>query len=272
MSNISNVFTTVSNGATHVAIGKSYLGKVDSYNNCFTQFFAWLFGRSIQVNFEGKVRSVNKESYVNLLQELGVTAAKVDQVQKFTLFKQVAKGVDLTKRTLTMREAVGDTTRQALYKKLVEALCEGNTVRAKLMIGKGAALEFEAYDRGNQHSPAFSRDIDGLYSGTKYSFTVFKGTPLLIAARRANKVAVEMLKEFGADTNAVGKQYSFKREIEGVSRSYEWRMRPRVSFEEKENEVKYDMALEERVDVHTVDKRSEKIKFQLDASLALVQV
>ena len=67
MNQINSIYTTVSKGQVHIAADAKYIGSVDSYNNWFTQFFSWLFGRSMTVNFDGKVRSLNKESYTNLI-------------------------------------------------------------------------------------------------------------------------------------------------------------------------------------------------------------
>jgi hypothetical protein len=62
MNTINHIYTTVSGGRVHVAADAKYLGSVNSYNNFFTQFFAWLFGYSMRVDFDGKERSVSDYS------------------------------------------------------------------------------------------------------------------------------------------------------------------------------------------------------------------
>ena len=123
MNQINNIYTTVSRGQVHIAADAKYIGSVDSYNNCFTQFFAWLFNRSIAVNFDGRVRSVNKESYASLIHTL---SDRVNDVSQCRIFRSVAETATLPANHLKMRDVIESVDRQALFRKLAIAITQGD--------------------------------------------------------------------------------------------------------------------------------------------------
>jgi len=174
---INSIYTTVSKGQVHIAADTKYVGSVDSYNNCFTQFFAWLFGRSMTVNFDGKVRSVNKESYTNLIRSL-TQNDQINDIRQRSIFRPIAEAATLPQSNLKMRDVITSDDRQALFQKLAIAISRGDTTKALLMIGKGAELDTVYYDRGQLY-PSFSRDTSDLDSNSRYNFTVFKAAPVL---------------------------------------------------------------------------------------------
>lgn len=284
MNQINSIYTTVSKGQVHIAADTKYIGSVDSYNNCFTEFFAWLFGLSMTVNFDGKVRSLNKESYTNLVRSL-IQNNEINDICQRSMFRPIAEAAKFPQGNLKMRDVITSKDRQALFQKLAIAISRGNTTKALLMIGKGAELDTEYYDRGQLY-PSFSRDTSDLDSTSRYGFTVFKAAPILQAARKSNVRICQFLKDAGANLSVSGKQYSFKREITNVNSRLEFGVEPRWvphhyhTNDSKGNErdsVRYRMEyrpqLRERTIVTTQDSRSGEKNYQLDpASFTVIEV
>lgn len=274
MGQINSIYTTVSGGRVYIAADTQYIGSVASYNNSFTQFFAWLFGKSIAVNFDGKVRSVNREGYAELLCSFAL-ADKVSDIGQRTIFREVVQSATLPTSNLKMRDVIESKDRQALFEKLALAISRGETTKALLMIGKGAELDTAYFDR-ERLSPSFSSDAAGLGSRA-YTFTVFSASPILQAARKGNAIVCRVLKEAGANLSLSGKEYTFKREIMDVNRHLEFGLDPvwvPHHYHEKDgnggerNHVRHDLEfrprLHERAIVTTQDSRSVERKCQLD--------
>lgn len=209
MNQINYIFTTVSEGQLHIAADTQYIGSVNSYNNCFSQFFAWIFGYSMPVNFDGQIYSVNKESYSNLLHSLN---DKISDIRDHTIFRSVAEIAKLPTSNLKMRDVIASHDRKALFQKLIFAISRGETTEALSMIGQGADLDIAYYDR-DKLNPTFSKDTQDLSSTSRYSFTVFHAAPILQAARKGNAIVCKFLKEAGANLSVIGEKYTFKREI-----------------------------------------------------------
>lgn len=217
MGSVNQIYTTVSKGQIHIAADLQYIGSVDSCNNFLTQFFNWMTGRSMTVNFDGKTYSVNKESYTRLVQSLMKTA----DIAPYSLFRTVAENCELPKNNLKMRDVIAYDDRQALFKKLARAIASGNTATALAAIGEGAELDTPYFDRQDM-DPSFYNETDDLNSQSTYGFTVFHATPLLQAARKGNKVVCDFLQKAGASASIHGKQYQFERKILGVDKRLEW--------------------------------------------------
>lgn len=224
MNQINSIYTTVSRGQVHIAADTKYVGSVDSYNNCFTQFFAWLFCRSMRVNFDGKEYSVNKQSYTNLVCALTKNDA-INNIRERSIFRPIAETGTLPTGNLKMRDVITSEDRQALFQKLAQAISRGDTTKALLMIGKGAELDTVYYDRGNLR-PSFNGDTSDLDANSRYAFTVFLAAPILQAARKGNAVVCKFLKEAGANLSVTGHQYTFKREILKVENRQELVIEP----------------------------------------------
>ena len=108
--------TTISGGQLHIAASlctqpdhsfyatDRWIGTVDSYNNCFTQFFAWLFGSSMTVEFGDKKRIVNTESYTKLVCQL-TQQEKIEDIRDYCLFQSI-KIKKLPDRDCKMRDVV----------------------------------------------------------------------------------------------------------------------------------------------------------------------
>jgi hypothetical protein len=281
---INSIYATVSKGQVHIAADTKYIGSVDSYNNCFTQFFAWLFDRSMAVNFDGKVRSVNKASYTNLIRSL-VQNDEINDIRQRSIFRPIAEAATPSTGNLKMRDVITSNDRQALFQKLAIAISRGDTTKALLMIGKGAELDTVYYDR-DQLYPSFSRDTSDLDSNSRYAFTVFKAAPVLQAARKGNAVVCQFLEDAGANLSVSGKQYTFKREITNVDRRLEFVMEPRFvphhyhtkdsnrkDHDSVRHRMEYRPTLQERTIVTTQDSRSVEKNYQLDqASFQAIEV
>lgn len=274
--NINTIYTTVSNGQTHIAADTKYIGSVDSYNNGFTQLFAWTLGRSINVNFDGKVRTLNKESYENLIRNLAQSNL-FGGIDQYTQFRPVAENVALPNTNMKMRDVITNEDRNVLFQKLAQSISSGNTTKALLMIGKGAELD-KAYFERNDRYPSFYSDTEGLFSETRYAFNVFHAAPIMQAAKKANSKVVEFLKEAGANTTSVGQEYAFKREIVDVQRNLEFTYEPRFvphhhhhhGYHHTDHRLEYRPALRERTTVLTQDSRDIKTNYKLDNDLNLV--
>ena len=275
MTEINSIYTTVSKGQVHIAADTKYVGSVDSYNNCFTQFFAWLFGRSVAVNFDGRVRSVNKESYTNLIRLL-TQHDEINDIGQRSIFRPIAETATLPAGNLKMRDVITSEDRQALFQKLAVAISRGDTTKALLMIGKGAELDTAYYDRESL-SPSFSKDTAGLDADSRYVFTVFSAAPILQAARKGNVAVCKFLKDAGANLSVRGKQYSFKREITNVDRRLELVSEPSSvphhyhtkdsnghDHDKVRHRTEYKPQLRERTIVTTQDSRLDEKNYQLD--------
>jgi hypothetical protein len=223
MNKINTIFTTISGGQVHIATDTKYIGSVNSYNNCFTQIFAWLFRLSMTVNFDGKIRSVNKKSYANLIRSLTLND-RINNIRQYNMFRPVVESAMLSPSNLRMRNVITKEDRQELFRKLAIAISQGNTAKSLLLIGKGAELDTAYYDR-DFLSPSFSTDTEGL-GASRYTFTVYYASPILQAARKGNFAVVKFLQEAGANLSVSGKQYNFKREITGVFTRPNLELRP----------------------------------------------
>ena len=168
-----------------------------------------------------------------------------------------------------MRDAISDSDRQSLFRKLAIAISEGNTDRALKMIGKGAALDVSYYERGDK-DPSFYSDSSEVSSTHKREFTVFKGTPILVAAKKANTLVVQRLKEYGANTSAKGTEYLYKKEITGVSSHPELVSRSTiVTGRDGRARVVPTYEIQHRTVVHTADSRTNHKQYRLDENLRL---
>ena len=214
MNSINCIYTTVSGGRLHIAADAKHVGTIDSYNNCFSQFFAWLFCRSMTVIFDGKARSVNKQSYTHLIQSLN----KNDQIKDIynrSVFRSILETATLPTGNVRMRDVITSQDRNTLFRKLSFAIAQGDTTKAMLMIGKGAEVDTAYYDRGTL--PLSFTAVTSNLGNSRYTFTAFRGTPILQAARKGNQQVCQFLKDAGANLSIIGEQCTVKREITSVN-------------------------------------------------------
>jgi len=271
MNPLGQIYTTVSNHRTHVAVGKDYVGSVNSYQCCLTKLVARLFRRSIRVNFDGKERSINRGEYLSLLHNLGHTEISKRNIDQCRNFRSMIEGVKLS-QGIRMTQAIAESDRRGLFYKLAEAISRGEIVKAQEMIGKGAALDMQYCDRG-RFGVSFGSCKQGLSSEKAYDFKVFEGAPILQAARKGYTSIVQQLLEFGAMANTVGRGYTFHRVITGVYRYNELDYRPHYVHDPYGYlDVRYSPDLVERTIVHTKDETTPIVEYRLNESHQLVRV
>ena len=216
MSYVNTVYTTIDRGSTHIALGKNYLGSVNSYNNWVTRLFAWILNRSMTVDFEGKARSVNKKSYLELAKGLlNKPELTIQEIAQHKVFKTFSDGITLPSDPKMMRKAISVEKSHKLFRKLAIAISKTETDKALKQIGKGAALDTKYYVRTG-HGLSFDSDTSGLGSDWIGTLPVFEGTPILVAANEGKTSVVNRLREFGADINVTAHHYTFTREIVGL--------------------------------------------------------
>ena len=271
------LYSTVSCGRTYIARDKAnvgdfksyFVGDVNSYNNFFTRFFARLFEVSIQVNFDGKWRDVNKKSYVKLLHKLGITDARVSNLAQYTRFKPYTDGIDLTGKT--MREALPYSKQERLLLGLGRAILQNNTEKALRKIGKGALVDQAYYDRG-VFGPSLYSEGEGLSSERRYQFSVFLGAPIMQAARKGLTDVARRLHQVDARIDCVGQSYTFLREITGIDRWVTQRRVDVIVHGRKKDHVVSQTIPEEHTVVRTADAAGPVQQYRLDpTSYTLVQ-
>jgi hypothetical protein len=195
---MSNIYTTVSEGRTHIALGPQYLGSVNSYNNPLTQCAARILGWSLEVDFDGKLRSLDKNSYTTLVKNL-TKISEIDNISNYTLFRTNVLDCptfQLPKNNIRMRDVILQEDSQNLFIKLTLAIFERNTQRALFLIGKGAALDrYVTRDYFQDNISAFRYHTGR--SGSENQST--KLTPIHLATIMKNDVIIDCLKEFGAN-------------------------------------------------------------------------
>jgi hypothetical protein len=86
------------------------------------------------VHFDGKARSVNKDSYRKLLLSLQLQNNKIQNVRDHSLFRKVAENAKLPSNSLKMRDMIAQSDQFGLARKLAEAISTRNTKKALLMI------------------------------------------------------------------------------------------------------------------------------------------
>lgn len=190
-----NIYTTLLNrNQLHIGTEQGYLGKVEIDTNSVSRFFNKMLGHSMDVVFGDKTVTVHKDSYHKLLNSLTAeTADKIERsaIHKFAVFSEA---VDLKKAPVQkpMREAIGKVERLRLFKKLASAIDNDETEKALKYAYRGADLHLPFYDR-EFFGLAFISPTENLPSNKTYEVGIFKGSPLMHAARKANAVLVKAL-------------------------------------------------------------------------------
>ena len=188
-----NIYSTVSENYLYIGTEKGFIGKVKVDTSATSRFFNKLFGDSMDVTFGDKVKTVNKKSYFKLLQQLNGDKVNPLDIHKYTSFTDVVD-LDTAKVLSDMRYAISKADSLNLFKKLGDALSGHRTEEALKYLYKGAAIDYPLYDR-DIFGISLTGPTEGLPSNEPYETTVFKGTPLLYAAYKANTVAKNALFE-----------------------------------------------------------------------------
>lgn len=204
------VCSTVDNGRTYLSYNGLSINSIDSYNNWFTKLFARVFGLSVDVEINGKIRSLNKADYAYWINcntdQIGITASTAEQFTKFCLLNIIpppqAHAVPINQRISPHRA-------QSLFRKLVKSF--NNPAKCELYVRKGAALNEIFWTRG-QYGISFGGKTDGL-PDKKIQIDIFKYTPLLYAAERVGPELCLLMKTLGASSQIQGKRYEFSRDL-----------------------------------------------------------
>ncbi len=138
------------------------------------------------------------------------------------------------------------------------------------MIGKGAALDIPYFDRGNS-GPTFNSDAGYLSTEHNWKVTVFKGTPIMVAAKNGNDAVVEMLKTFGANSQLKAQAYFLERKITGVTRDHHLTVQPAMVVNGRGAHAGFSPQYEETVRVQSELIRSNHQNYQLNDQLKLVK-
>jgi hypothetical protein len=268
------IYGTVSTGDyLYVGTKSGYIGKVKADINPLVQQISKAFGYSMDVQFGDKIRTVNKKSYCKLLNSLGVTEAKVDNIYKYANFGQAVSEITLKPKQL-MSEAIGKAERIKFFRKLAEAIVAGQTEKVCKYAFQGAALDITFFDRGIR-DVAFNGPFDDLKPGEFCQFEVFEGTPIFHAARKGNKLAVQVLKDLGALLDGEARRYTVAMQISGGNSSSEASYSPSLLFGTLTNGASIGMTgnFKTVVGLTFVNKSMNETLYALDSeSLTLVKV
>lgn len=257
-------YATVDRHQLHIADDRSqYGGKINSYNNFLTRFFARLFGQAVNVEFTGKTRTLNKKSYESFLNNNGIEANK-ENIKDFTDFNLTMHNrIGNWNNNGYIRYAISREKSTKLFKKMVLALNYGNLEKAKALACKGANLEntfWDAKEKGICFAPP-------LYLAPKRPMKIIatRYTPILFAAKNGFIPFARFLKNIGADTQINTETVKFKRKIAHVENQYHIRHRvtpvydhhyhaPQRPHRHQPNYV-YTPYVQKETVVHYTDKR-----------------
>lgn len=213
-----SIISTVSGGRTHIAMGTRYGGSVNSYNHWFTRFVARVLRLSMTVTIDGKQRELNKKSYKKLLGSMGYQDVSLKDHK--TLGSSVNSGHQLPD-TGQIRDAISPRKKTRLCHKLAEAILQGNENEAVKAIYQGADLE-RSYDQigdDRVHFGRFEKDLDKYCN---HRFQVTTGTPWIHASRLQREAVRNALTDAGAQLNAIGSTYVYKRNITSIRRKWDF--------------------------------------------------
>lgn len=219
MINNKTFYTTVDNHRLQIADENShYGGDINSYNNCLTRVFAKLFRQSMEANFNGKTRSVNKNAYAEFLKNNGIQANK-ENIHNFVDFNKamMRRNTDWTGNGY-MRDHLTSSKSHKLFKKLVFAMYAQNINKAQKLAGQGANIEEEFWNRDN-YGLSFNQ-IQSALPTAPLQFTATRYNPLLLAVRNGLSEFAQFLIKIGASRNFVGETTRFTRTISHIDNQY----------------------------------------------------
>lgn len=206
---VNSVCSTVDNGRTHLSYNGLSIDSIDSYNNCFTKLFAWVFGWSVSVEIDGKIRSLNKADYANWINshtdQIGITASATAQFTKLCLLNIRPPQA----HALPINQLLSPQRADTLFRKLVRNF--HNPLLCTSYVKKGASLNQTFWTRG-EYGISFGGKTDGL-PDKKIQANICKYTPLLYAADRAAPELCLLMKSLGASPEIHGERYDFSRDL-----------------------------------------------------------
>ncbi len=208
--------STVDYSRTQLSYGGLYYGSVNSYNNFFTKFFAWLFSWSVYVVVGNKERAFNKWDYASWLRErtgdASITASRVHEFVNFGNFHQ--RFIAPPEGTYALNQCLSSSKALRLSRKLVYSLYQATPAsfdQAARYILKGALLNTQFYTRG-PYGISHYAELQGIESRPA-EFNIRKYSPLLLAADNKQTMLVNLMKRCGANTEYQGKEVHFVRSV-----------------------------------------------------------
>lgn len=278
MINGSHIYATVNNGRIHLSDENSFYGKsINSYNNFLTQFFSWIFRKSMQVEVAGKKRFLNIVSYTKFLQN--GQQKIIPNIRQLTKL-EAAVSHDIFsnwKNNGYIRTYLSEEKRTKLFRKLTIELVKGNLSQALKKIRQGAEIENSFWIRegtgislGSSFGISFSNINTGLPDRTlEFRGTLF--TPLLFAKMRNNMEIFNVLLKAGANRFSTGETVQFNRTITDVER------RERLHTElvptyGRNHRIHYVVQprVQQEIIIHYNDHAEKLSQFSLDDHLNLV--
>lgn len=237
------IYTTVDGGRLHVGANTCYAGSINSYNNCVSQFFAKMLGKSVEIMVNNKTRSVEKKDYVKWINEYtalkDVTAKTVIDyldLKKLAIIENEDRG--------TMREHLSQAKSMQLFRKLITTMAK-DFEASKKYVGKGAAINERVWIR-ETYGVSFSTLTAGLPEDKAVDIRAGYYTPLLYAAEKGNRTFCEFLQHFKANPQIAGETVQFTKRILEVN--------PETNIVKSEDFLSSDGLLTTRVTVKTTTK------------------
>ncbi len=213
---LDRIESTIDYGRAQFSYGGLCYGSVNSYNNFFTKFFAWLFNWSVYVVVGNKERALNKWDYASWLREhtgdSTITAARVHEFVNFGNFNRSL--IAPPEGTQAANQCLSTAKVTRLSTKLIEALYRATPAsfeKAALYILRGASLNTQFTTRG-VYGISYYAELQDI-EARPTELTIRKYSPLLLAADHKQTMLVQLMRRCGANTNYVGKEIQFVRSV-----------------------------------------------------------
>lgn len=210
-------YNTVDKHRLHVADEASnYGGSINSYNNFISSFFARTFKKSLNVIFNGNICILNKKSYKKFLRNNGINASDKN-IFKFTDFNKAMTGHhENWQFNGHMRDHLSLAKSHKMFVKLVYTIKNQNITKAKQLIGQGANIEKDFWER-EDYGISFNEINYKLPEGT-LTFIATQYNPILYAAKNNFADLVRFLIKVGSSQAYQGKTVSFTRSISHIEK------------------------------------------------------
>lgn len=207
--------TTVDNGSLHVAIDEKYQGKINSYNNWFTQFFAKFFGWTVEVSFGHDTFLLDKQDYRQFLERRNVNV--IGSIQNYRVFTQI--NFLINESGGFMRHALTAQKADRLGREMIRAQLRGDVTSAASYLRQGASVDELVWYRDRDKKPFFAESFaPHLPYQALPAESYERRTPLLIASILQQADLFGLLQQFGADTQKEGEACHFQRDYLGGER------------------------------------------------------
>ncbi|MDP1880619.1 MAG: hypothetical protein Q8K60_06740 [Parachlamydiaceae bacterium] len=201
-----SVLTTKHNGDLYVIYGdnssikKTIGSEISVYNNFISKFFARLFDKSMEIAINDKFFTVDKNSFKNHFNQLGITDVEIKEFKTLnygTFIQQNHHRINLNQTK--MSDIISDKKRKNLSIKLIKAINENKTDRALKLINKGAHFDQMTYF--SNYNNYYSTKKNHVHSHTKHyselysrNYSSFYGmTALSLSVYRSNKIVSEFI-------------------------------------------------------------------------------